>query len=78
MKNRKSTNDNNGSGMVMVARYLGLAFLIPISAGAGWMIGQYMDKQLHTGYLALTCLVLGIIGSFIQLIRELLRDADKQ
>jgi F0F1-type ATP synthase assembly protein I len=61
-----------------VARYLGLAFLIPISAGAGWMIGEYLDKHLNTGYWSLTCLILGIIGSFIQLIRELLRDADKQ
>jgi len=74
-------SDNKSSrpagSMAMVARYLGLAFLIPISAGAGWMVGEYLDKHLQTTYLAMTCLILAIVGSFIQLLRELTRDANK-
>ena len=58
-----------------LARYLGLAFVIPIAAGGGWALGSYLDKTLHTGYWATTCLILGVVGGFIQLLRELLRDA---
>jgi len=49
-----------------------------MGAGAGWILGTYLDKQLGTRFLSMTCLILGIVGSFIQLMRELLRDADKQ
>ena len=73
----KNKNDAAFS-MVFVARYLGLAFLIPMTAGAGWMLGGYLDRTLGTGWLTITCLVIGIAGGFIQLLRELLRDAKKQ
>ena len=49
-----------------------------LGAGAGYALGTYLDKTLHTGFLSITCLILGIVGSFVQLMRELLRDADKQ
>ena len=78
MNEPKRKNDTGASSMAMVARYLGLAFLIPMSAGAGYALGTYLDKTLHTGFLSITCLILGIVGSFVQLMRELLRDADKQ
>jgi F0F1-type ATP synthase assembly protein I len=77
MKQQKQKDGGAGS-MTMVARYLGLAFLLPLTAGAGWALGSYLDRTLHTGYWAITCLILGIVGGFIQLIRELLRDSDKQ
>ena len=51
MKDQKLKDDTGASAMVSVARYLGLAFLIPMSAGAGWMLGAYLDKHLGTGYL---------------------------
>ena len=75
---KKTDNDSPASAITFAARYLGLAFLIPMSAGAGWMLGQYLDRHLQTNFLAMTCLILGIIGSFIQLIRELLRDSNNQ
>ena len=67
--------DTATTSMASVARYLGLAFLIPIAAGGGWVVGSYLDKTLKTGYWAVICLLLGIVGGFIQLLRELLRDA---
>jgi hypothetical protein len=78
MSDNNPKPDTPAGSMVLVARYLGLAFLIPMSAGAGWMLGSYLDKHLHTSYLSMTCLILGIVGSFIQLLRELLRDVNKQ
>jgi len=78
MSDDKSKDVTAASSMVFVARYLGLAFLIPMSAGAGWLLGSYLDRHLNTSYWSTICLVLGIVGSFIQLIRELLRDSNKQ
>ena len=78
MDQQKPKDDSAASPMVFLARYLGLAFLIPMSAGAGWMLGSYLDRHLHTGYWSLTCLILGIVGGFVQMLRELLRDANKQ
>jgi hypothetical protein len=77
MSNEKQ-KDTATTSMASVARYLGLAFLIPIAAGGGWAVGSYLDKTLKTSYWAITCLLLGIVGGFIQLLRELLRDANKQ
>lgn len=60
---------------VMLARYLGLAFLLPMMAFAGWLAGDYLDRTLHTTRWTTICLVIGIALGFVQLIRELLRDA---
>ena len=78
MEEPKRKDDSTASSMVFVARYLGLAFLLPMSSAAGWMLGSYLDRHLHTGYWSMTCLILGIVGGFVQLLRELLRDSNKQ
>jgi F0F1-type ATP synthase assembly protein I len=38
------------------AFYVGLSFIIPVSAVAGYFVGAYLDRHLHTGS------VLGVIG----------------
>ena len=63
--------------MATAMRYLGLAFVIPLSAGGGWELGSYFDRKLQTTYWGTVCLLLGIIGSLIQVVRELNRDAGK-
>jgi F0F1-type ATP synthase assembly protein I len=75
---KQKDNGTASSSMASLARYLGLAFLIPVGAGGGWIVGSFLDKSLRTGYWTVTCLILGVVGGFIQLLRELLRDADKQ
>jgi len=60
--------------MVQVGRYLGLAFLIPSSALVGYLIGYLLDKWLHTKFLTLTFLILGIASGMIELVRELTKD----
>ena len=63
-----------GASMVAAARYMGLAFVIPMGAGAGWIAGKFLDSKLHTTYWMTICLLLGIAGGFIQVIREVQRD----
>jgi F0F1-type ATP synthase assembly protein I len=41
-----------------VAFYIGLSFIVPVSAVAGYFLGAYLDRHLHTGS------VLAIIGVF--------------
>jgi len=62
--------------MLQVGRYLGLAFLLPSSALVGYIIGYLLDKALHTKFLTLTFLILGIASGMIELIRELTKDGD--
>ena len=59
---------------VMVAEYTTLAFVLPVSALVGYIIGYLMDKEFETTWMYLAGLILGIIAGFVQLIRQLMRD----
>jgi ATP synthase protein I len=57
------------SFLVLAARYSGLALALPACTFIGWVIGTLLDKWLHTTWLYLVGLILGIIAGFIELIR---------
>lgn len=54
---------------LQLARYSELAFIFPAATVAGWLIGLALDHWLHTTWLYLVGLILGIIAGFVQLIR---------
>jgi len=54
---------------VQLARYSELAFIFPAATVAGWLIGLGLDHWLHTTWLYLVGLILGIVAGFVQLIR---------
>ena len=56
------------------ARYSQLAFALPAATVAGWLIGVVLDRWLHTTWLYLVGILLGIAAGFIELIRTVLRD----
>jgi F0F1-type ATP synthase assembly protein I len=58
----------------MVGEYTSLAFLLPVSAFVGYAIGYFLDKALHTTWLYIPFLLLGIAAGFVQLIRQLMKD----
>ena len=62
------------SGWGAFARYFSMAMLLPISSLVGYGIGYWLDHALGTRFLAMTCLVLGTVGGFIQLIRGLTKE----
>jgi F0F1-type ATP synthase assembly protein I len=66
--------DKNKSPWVQFGRYSQLAFMLPASTVAGWLIGSALDKWLHTTWISVVGLLLGIAGGLIELIRILLRD----
>lgn len=54
---------------VQLAKYSQLAFTLPAATVAGWLIGLALDHWLHTTWLYLAGLILGIIAGFVELIR---------
>lgn len=66
--------DKNKSPWVQFGRYSQLAVMLPASTVAGWLIGSALDKWLHTTWISIAGLLLGIAGGMIELIRILLRD----
>ena len=53
-----------------VARDSQLAFVFPAAIVVGLVLGSLLDRWLHTTWLYLAGLILGIMAGFIELIRE--------
>lgn len=62
-------SSNKKSFWVQIAQYSQIAFIFPAATVAGWLIGLALDHWLHTTWLYLVGLVLGIIAGFVELIR---------
>jgi F0F1-type ATP synthase assembly protein I len=67
-------SDNNSSPgkkstWVQLANYSQLAFVFPAATVVGWLIGLALDHWLHTTWLYLAGLIVGIIAGFVELIR---------
>jgi F0F1-type ATP synthase assembly protein I len=46
-----------------------LAFVLPAATVVGWLIGAGLDRWLHTTWLWMAGLLLGIVAGFVDLIR---------
>jgi F0F1-type ATP synthase assembly protein I len=60
--------------LATVGRYTSMAFLLPSSTLAGYVVGYLLDKAFGTHFLYIVFLVLGIVSGFVQLIRQVQRD----
>ncbi len=54
---------------VQMANYAQLAIVFPAATLIGWLIGSAFDRWLHTDWLYIVGLILGIIAGFVELIR---------
>jgi F0F1-type ATP synthase assembly protein I len=54
-----------------------LAFVFPAATVAGWFVGEALDRWLHTTWLYLAGLILGIVAGFVELIRAALSADSK-
>jgi ATP synthase protein I len=59
---------------VQAARYTQLALVLPAAVFVGWLIGAGLDRWLHTTFLYLVGILLGIVAGFTELIRTVMRD----
>jgi F0F1-type ATP synthase assembly protein I len=60
--------------MGAAARYTSVAMTLPAATIVGYLIGYGLDHWLGTTYLKIVCLILGIVGGFYELIRQLMQD----
>jgi ATP synthase protein I len=55
--------------IVQLARYSEIAVIFPAATAVGWLCGVALDRWLHSTWLYLVGLILGIVAGFVQLIR---------
>jgi F0F1-type ATP synthase assembly protein I len=67
-------SDQKKSPWLQVGRYSQLALMLPAGTVAGWLIGSALDRWLHTSWISIVGLFLGIAAGMIELIRTVLRD----
>ena len=59
---------------VQVGRYSQIALMLPAGVVVGWLVGSALDRWLHTSWISIVGLFLGIAAGMIELIRTVLRD----
>ena len=69
MPEDRETREQKKNWILQLANYSQLAFIFPAATVVGWLIGAALDRWLHTTWLYLVGLILGIIAGFVELIR---------
>jgi ATP synthase protein I len=59
---------------VQASRYSQVALTLPAALVVGWLVGAALDRWLHTTWLYLAGILLGIAAGFVELIRTVMRD----
>lgn len=57
---------------LQIARYSQIGFALPAATLIGWFLGVLLDRWLHTTWIYIAGLVLGMVAGFVELIRMLL------
>lgn len=73
----ESQRESKQSLWLQMARYSELAFIFPACTVAGWLVGVGLDRWLHTTWIYLAGLIVGIIAGFVQLIRTVTSSESK-
>jgi F0F1-type ATP synthase assembly protein I len=55
--------------LLQIGTYAQLAVVFPAATVIGWLIGVGLDKWLHTDWLYIVGLLVGIAGGFVELVR---------
>lgn len=61
--------DQKRSVWLEVARYSQIAFALPAATLIGWLLGALLDRWLHTSWIYIAGLALGMVAGFVELIR---------
>ena len=69
MPEDRESPEQKKNWILQLANYSQLAFIFPAATVVGWLIGAALDRWLHTTWLYLAGLILGIIAGFVELIR---------
>lgn len=61
--------DNKKNGWAQFAKYSEIAFIFPAATVVGLFVGIALDHWLHTTWLSIAGLLIGILAGFVQLVR---------
>ncbi len=61
---------------LLMGRYSHIAFVLPAAVFVGWLLGSALDKWLHTTWIFIPGILLGIVAGFVDLVR-VLQQAEK-
>jgi F0F1-type ATP synthase assembly protein I len=61
---------------VQIARYTQLAFTLPAATVVGWLAGSALDHWLHTTWIYIAGILVGILAGFVELVRTVMRDSN--
>jgi F0F1-type ATP synthase assembly protein I len=67
-------NSDKRSFIRQVGHYSQLAFTLPLCTVIGWLMGAALDRWLHTTWIYLAGLLLGIAAGFVELVRSVSSD----
>ena len=70
----QNPNQKKKNPWVQVGRYSQLALMLPAGIVVGWLLGSALDRWLHTSWISIVGLFLGIAAGMTELIRTALRD----
>jgi len=63
------------SALLQIARYSQMAFALPAATVLGWLLGVLLDRWLHTTWIYIAGLIVGILVGFVELIRMVMSDS---
>jgi len=55
---------------IQAGRLSQIAVVLPAATVLGWLLGSALDRWLHTDWLQIVGLILGIVAGFVDLIRS--------
>jgi F0F1-type ATP synthase assembly protein I len=59
---------------VKIANYAELAVVFPAATVVGWLMGAALDRWLHTRWISIVGLILGIATGFVELVRTVMKN----
>lgn len=77
MSDQDDNSKKERSTWIQMAKYSQLAFVFPAATVAGWLIGVALDRWLHTTWLYIAGLIVGIVAGFVELIRAAMSSESK-
>lgn len=72
---RRTKADTGERTRMRATRYIAIATQLPFMIFAGYGFGYALDYWLGLDFLRIIFLLVGVVGGFVQLLRELEKDA---
>jgi ATP synthase protein I len=65
----KATGGGKGSlgDLVKAESMIQLAIALPAGCVIGWLIGSWLDRHFHQGWISIAGIILGAVAGFVQI-----------